>query len=165
MKIYVASSWRNGRQPSVVRLLRDLGHEVYDFRNPVVDDPKTGARGVGTGFQWSKIDEKWLTWTPHRFVDALDHPLARVGFEADRVACEGADATVLVLPCGRSAHLELGVAVGRKQPTAILMLEPSEPELMYRWCDVLTSLDALKVWASNLPKPVSSAGFFGSDGP
>lgn len=32
MKIYVASSWRNGRQPYVVDMLRERGHAVYDFR-------------------------------------------------------------------------------------------------------------------------------------
>lgn len=31
-KIYVASSWRNVFQQDVVGILRDLGHEVYDFR-------------------------------------------------------------------------------------------------------------------------------------
>lgn len=34
MRIYVASSWRNTHQPEVVAKLRELGHEVYDFREP-----------------------------------------------------------------------------------------------------------------------------------
>lgn len=34
MKIYLASSWRNERQPAVLAALREAGHEVYDFRNP-----------------------------------------------------------------------------------------------------------------------------------
>lgn len=46
-KIYVASSWRNPFQQEVVNILRDLGHEVYDFKNP--------PHGNG-GFQWSDID-------------------------------------------------------------------------------------------------------------
>ena len=33
-KIYVASSWRNVFQQDVVAILRDLGHEVYDFKTP-----------------------------------------------------------------------------------------------------------------------------------
>lgn len=33
-KIYVASSWRNVFQQDVVDILRNLGHEVYDFKNP-----------------------------------------------------------------------------------------------------------------------------------
>ena len=34
MKIYMASSWRNADQPRVLRMIRELGHDVYDFRNP-----------------------------------------------------------------------------------------------------------------------------------
>jgi hypothetical protein len=34
VKIYVASSWRNGQQQDVVARLRAAGHEVYDFRAP-----------------------------------------------------------------------------------------------------------------------------------
>jgi hypothetical protein len=47
MRIYVASSWRNTLQPSVVALLRQEGHSVYDFRHP--------AQG-NDGFSWSRID-------------------------------------------------------------------------------------------------------------
>ena len=50
MRIYVASSWRNLIQPDVVVMLRNLGHNVYDFKNP----------GPGnSGFQWAQIDEGW----------------------------------------------------------------------------------------------------------
>jgi hypothetical protein len=57
-------------------------------------------------------------------------------------AMEKADAFVLVLPCGRSAHLELGWAVGAGKRTAIL-LDPDArdevtPELMYRMVDFVT---------------------------
>ncbi len=32
MKVYIASSWRNEYQPTVVARLREAGHDVYDFR-------------------------------------------------------------------------------------------------------------------------------------
>jgi hypothetical protein len=58
-RIYLASSWRNERQPVVLRALRHFGHEVYDFRNP----------GPGEhGFQWSEIDPAWESWTPRQYV-------------------------------------------------------------------------------------------------
>lgn len=50
MRIYVASSWRNERQPEVVARLRAEGHEVYDFRRP---------NGQQDGFHWSEIDPEW----------------------------------------------------------------------------------------------------------
>lgn len=61
--------------------------------------------------------------------------MARAGFLKDMNALTAADATVLVLPCGRSAHLELGYAIGAKQKTLVLLDDPiSEPELMYLAC-------------------------------
>ena len=141
MRIYVASSWRNDRQPAVVAALREAGHEVYDFRNP----PNR------SGFAWSQIDPDWEGWDAATYVELLDHPLAKAGFAADMDALEDADATVLVMPCGRSAHLELGFAVGDRQPTAVLLEERSEPELMYKMCDLLTpNLDEILDWLAEL---------------
>ena len=122
MRIYVASSWRNDRQPRVVRTLRKAGHTVYDFRHPTPGD---------NGFHWSEIDPKWQEWAPADFAKALNHPLAEHGYENDRRALEWADAGLLVLPCGRSAHLEAGYFVGNGKPLVILLAH-GEPELMYR---------------------------------
>lgn len=128
MNIYVASSWRNPRQPAVIVALRDAGHEVYDFRNPMPGDH---------GFHWSEIDPSWKQWGPATFREGLKHPIAKAGFAKDMAALEKCDACVLVLPCGRSAHLELGYAVGALKHTIVLLDEdstsrPIEPELMYR---------------------------------
>lgn len=123
MKIYVASSWRNNMQPRVVAALRELGHEVYDFRNPA---PGNNA------FHWSEIDPNWKNWKHEQFREALYHPIANKGFELDMDALRECDACVLVLPCNRSAHLEAGYAIGADKPTVILLDENCEPELMYR---------------------------------
>lgn len=124
-KIYVASSWRNERQPEVVKGLQDCGHEVYDFKNPRPGD---------NGFHWSEIDKDWKDWSPEAYRDALDHPVAKSGFASDFGAMKWADTFVLVLPCGRSAHLELGWACGQGKQTLIL-LDKMEPELMTKMVD------------------------------
>jgi hypothetical protein len=121
-RIYVASSWRNARQPTIVAVLRDAGHEVYDFRHPRAGDE---------GFHWSEIDPGWQSWSPEQFRDSLGHPLTRRGFASDFDAMGWADTGVLLLPCGRSAHLEAGYFVGAGKPLYIL-LSDGEPELMYR---------------------------------
>ena len=139
-RIYVASSWRCPEQPGVVTALRDAGQEVYDFRNPRPGDH---------GFAWSEIDPDWLDWDPETYRGLLDGPIAQAGYLSDYNAMVWADTFVLVLPCGRSAHLELGWAVGAGKRTAIL-LSPNgfEPELMYRMVDKLaTSVDELLEWA------------------
>ncbi len=125
MRIYVASSWRNEQQPNVVHAILEAGHEVYDFRHPSMGP---GKRGLG--FHWSDIDPDWKTWTPEQFREALRDPRAADGFASDLCGMEWANTFVLVMPCGRSAHLELGWAIGASKPAHIL-LSDGEPELMY----------------------------------
>lgn len=122
MKIYVASSWRNEFQPRVVELLREAGHEVYDFRNPSEGDH---------GFKWSDIDPDWESWTPEEYTIALEHPIARAGFEKDLNALDWAQACVYLLPCGRSASIEAGYMAGQGKPV-IALLADAEPELMIK---------------------------------
>ena len=126
MKAYVASSWRNERQPEVVRALELAGHKVYDFRHPHM-----GPGRRGQGFHWSEIDPDWKAWTPVQFREALENPRAVDGCASDLAGMAWADACVMVMPCGRSAHLELGWSIGFRKLTLIL-LSDGEPELMYR---------------------------------
>ena len=134
-KIYVASSWGNILQPGIVGALRSVGHEVYDFKNPRPGD---------NGFHWSEVDGGWKEWDLKRYREALNHPIAVDGFHSDLDAMIRADTCVLVLPCGRSAHLEAGWFIGQGKPTFIFALEPCEPELMYKMANgILISMDEL----------------------
>lgn len=125
MKIYVASSWRNEHQQSVVKTLREAGHKVYDFKNPSPTD---------RGFAWSDIDPDWQQWSTNEFIASLSHPIAEKGFKNDFNAMKRADVCVMVLPCGRSASLELGWMAGAGKPTIILHPPGvvSESDLMYK---------------------------------
>jgi len=157
MNIYVASSWRNNRQSEVVEVLRASGYKVYDFKNPRAGD---------NGFHWSEIDPDWKRWSPEKYRHALDHPIAQDGFNSDFAAMRAADVCVLVLPCGRSAHIEAGWFVGCGKLLYILIEHGGhsyddspcgvcgdmdgchggvEPELMYRMADggIATSIDDL----------------------
>ena len=132
----MASSWRNIVQPDVVRILIEAGHEVYDFRNPNQKDE---------GFHWSDIDPDWEKWSSDKLIDGLEHPLASKGFTTDMEGLDWADAVVMVMPCGRSSHLELGYAVGKNKRT-IILLSQSEPELMYKMADYLvTDIDQMLI--------------------
>jgi hypothetical protein len=135
MKIYVASSWRNTYQQSVVKLLRHLGHDVYDFRNPAPGN---------YGFAWSSIDPNWKSWTPDVYRKALKNPIAKDGYALDSDAIRWCDAGVLVLPSGRSASFELGHIMGQGKPGFVYMPEPCEPELMYAEASILVSDDELR---------------------
>lgn len=125
MKIYVASSWRNQKQPEVVEKLRSAGYSVYDFRNPAPGNH---------GFQWSQIDVNWQYWTPEEYRHALHHPLAFEGFRLDFKAMNECDICLGVQPFGRSASMEMGWFAGQGKKT-ILLLETGEPELMVKMFD------------------------------
>ncbi len=120
MKIYLASSWRNPNQSKVLKQLRDAGHEVYDFK-----DPKES-------FGWHTIDPDWESWNSTKFIQGLGHPEANRGFARDFEAMHWADACVLLLPCGRSAHLEAGWCTAAGKLTIIFLSGQDEPELMYK---------------------------------
>ncbi|WP_319533399.1 hypothetical protein [uncultured Cohaesibacter sp.] len=122
-RIYVASSWRNEYQPSIVEYLRLKGHEVYDFRNP--------PNGV-PGFAWSSAGmpprESLLAETYREVLTTS--PVCALGFQNDFRAMQWADTCLLVLPCGRSAHLEAGWFCGAGKRCIILTQDYEEPELM-----------------------------------
>lgn len=107
-------------------MLRAEGHEVYDFRNP---------RPGETGFSWADIDDHWPTWSARDYVKALQHPIAERGFATDWEAMQWADTCVLLLPSGRSAHIEAGYFVGAGKSLHIVLFGVVEPELMYRMAD------------------------------
>lgn len=133
MRVYVASSWRNAIQPRVVLTVRAAGHDVYDFR-----EPKPGEHG----FSWHDIDPTIprgpadLELGAEQIRTMLRHPAAEQGFEFDMGALEWCDACVLVLPCGRSAHLEAGWAAGAGKLTLALLAD-GEPDLMWKMLDRL----------------------------
>lgn len=136
MKIYVASSWRNEHQQGIVAVLRSMGHEVYDFK-----EPTPGQRG----FNWSDIDPNWEQWDAAGYVKALEHPIAEAGFKSDFDAMKWADCCVMVMPCGRSAHTEAGWMKGAGKKVYVFQPIQSEPELMYKIYDeVITSVGRLK---------------------
>jgi hypothetical protein len=150
MRLYVASSWRNASQPSVVEALCAAGHEVYDFRNP--------PHGRG-GFAWSDIDPAWESWTTEEYRTALDHPIAQAGFGSDYEAMKWADGGVLVMPSGRSAHIEAGYFNGACKPLFIL-LSQAEPELMYKMATavVLDIPELVAAIATVAKTPASASG-------
>ena len=141
-RIYVASSWRNPIQPTIVQTLRGAGHEVYDFRNPAPgqkgfawrDCGGAAAEGPGTGAR-----------TVSAYMEAIRSDRAKEGFRFDKFAMDWADTCVLVLPCGRSAHLEAGWMAGAGKDSFVLLHEDRfEPELMYLLnTAIVTSTDEL----------------------
>lgn len=139
MNIYVASSWRNEYQPAVVEVLKNQGHDVYDFRNPCPGN---------NGFAWSDIDPDWEQWSTEEYISALKHPIAEAGYKHDFEAMKRADVCVMVLPCGRSANTEAGWMKGAGKKVYIFQPIKQEPELMYKIYDGIVTYyeDLIKIF-------------------
>lgn len=126
-RIYVASSWKNTEYDHIMNLLSSQALDLYNF--------KTQA-----AFHWHEVDQFYRDWKPEDYVYNLyNSPIAKEGFDKDFEALESCDTCILILPCNRSSHLELGYARGRGKNTAILLTErETQAELMYRMVDYIT---------------------------
>ena len=132
MKIYLATSWRNERYYNVKATIESAvtDAQVYDFR-------KDGFRWKDSGL----IDQS----DTEQYMRSLYTTVAESGFNRDMYNLDTADACVLLLPCGKSAHLEAGYAAGKGIPVAVLLSRDEfQPELMYKMSDLIT-FDLVKV--------------------
>lgn len=127
IKIYVATSWKNKSQHEVVLLLRAHGYEVYDFAD-------------SEGFHWSEVDKNYTNWLsdPLNYLKGLEHERAIQGFNRDMGALKNCDVCLYVMPCGISASMELGWAVGAGKYTIVYIPELREPDLMVKMADLIT---------------------------
>ena len=129
MKVYLASSWKNAQLVrDCAKSLRRHGHEVDDF----ADDsrgryvfgfdklPDISNHNAQTVFQLTEVqqpfaeDKKWIDW---------------------------ADCVLLLLPAGKSAHLEAGYAKGQGKKLIIFQLDfpKAEFDAMYGFADLITN--------------------------
>jgi hypothetical protein len=131
-KVYLIGSLRNPRIPEIANQIRKLGFDVFDdwfAAGPHADDAwRDYERGRG-----------------HALPEALDGFAARHVFEFDKHHLATADIVVLVLPAGKSGHLELGWALGARKCGFILLDEdPERYDVMYAFANgVFSTLDQL----------------------
>lgn len=126
--VYLIGSLRNEKIPQVGNLLREHGWDAFDD-------------WYGAGHE---ADDKWrdyenLRGRQHR--DALFGYAARHVFEFDKRHLDRCDLAVLVMPAGKSGHLELGYFVGTGKPGFIYFdAVPDRYDVMHQFAtDVFTS--------------------------
>lgn len=115
---FVASRWRN--RDEVLRLvnaLRGKGKSVYCF----LDAPQSVHR-LEEDPEESMQKFESLDWKTDEYVHEV--------FEKDMEAEKNAENFILLLPAGKSAHIESGVAYGLGKNT-ILIGEQKEAESLY----------------------------------
>jgi len=127
-KVYIASSWKNAEN---VRLIADLLRK----NNVQVDDFTDDSRG--------RYVFSYLDLPEHDKINGIDFltlDQAKRAFIEDKKMIDWADAVLLLLPCGRSAHLEAGYAVGMGKHLIILgEFPPGEFDVMYGFASLVTS--------------------------
>lgn len=123
MKLYIASSWRNPLYEEVVRKTREMGFEVYDFKQ------------AETAFAWEDVFDTpfWRELPTEEQFRGLKSRQAQMAYSADMKALKEADMLFLLLSAGRSAHWEGGVAHAMGKPIVIYASpdEKIELELVY----------------------------------
>jgi nucleoside 2-deoxyribosyltransferase len=118
--IYLIGSLRNPEVPKLANRMRAAGLDVFDAwysAGPIADD------------SW-RDHEKSMG---HTFKQALKGAAAKNVFEFDKRHLEAADAAVLVLPAGKSGHLELGWFLRGGKPGYILLDNPERFDVMYQF--------------------------------
>lgn len=124
-KIYIASSWKNEKAVlEIGKYLREIGHEVYMFCEEGSGHYCFGPQMFfeETGIQLDTITAK----------QALSYPQFQKAFEADKAGIDWADTVVILLPAGKSTHLEGGYAVGCGKDLFVLGLPvPGDFDAMY----------------------------------
>jgi hypothetical protein len=125
--IYLIGSLRIPLVRITGQLLRDYGFNVFDDWH--------GA-GPQADVEWQKYEQT----RGSSFKEALARPLAVHHFNLDLEHLRRADMAVLILPCGKSGHLEaggFGTKRGFREPLICYFLdgEPDTWDLMYRFAD------------------------------
>lgn len=119
--IYLIGSLRNPRVPEVAKQLRGAGFDVFD------DWYAAGP----------EADDKWRDYEIARgrnFIEALDGEACRHVYEFDKKNLDRCDTAVLLMPAGKSCHLELGYKIGTGKPGYIILdQDPERFDAMYRF--------------------------------
>jgi nucleoside 2-deoxyribosyltransferase len=130
--IYLIGSLRVPLVRGVAAALREQGHDVFDDWH---------AAGP-------EADDIWQQYEKDRsrgYLEALGGYHAQHAFALDFEHLHRCDVGVMILPAGKSAHMELGYMRGLGKPAYILMEgEPERYDLMYLLAtDVFLQLDDL----------------------
>lgn len=120
--IYLIGSLRNELVPALGVTLRNLGYDVFDD-------------WFGAG---READDEWQRYETTRgrhYQDALQGYAAKHIFAFDLVHLDRCDTGILMLPAGKSGHLELGYMIGQGKQSFVYFPAglPDRWDLMYRF--------------------------------
>jgi hypothetical protein len=131
--LYIFGSMKNPRVPEIAKIFREWGYDAFDdWYSPGPD-----------------ADDWWQDYEHKRgrtYAEALDSHHAKNVYDFDHFHIQRADGGVLVMPAGKSAHMELGYMSAEKPTFVLFDKEPERYDIMYRFArgGVHFDLDSLK---------------------
>ena len=131
-RIYLAGSLRNPLVPIIGNKLREYGYEVFD-------DWFAGGKHA---------DDEWRDYEKargHTYGESLKGWAAKHIFEFDKYHLDRTDGLIMVMPAGKSSHLELGYTIGKGKPGYVLFdTVPERYDVMYQFATgVFFNIDEL----------------------
>jgi hypothetical protein len=127
MVIYLIGSLRHPEVPNIASKLRGEGFDVFDewyAAGPTADDC------------WRDY-EKARGWTYEKAV--RESAAAEHVFDFDYRHLERSEEGILILPAGKSGHMELGWLIGRGKRGYILLDTPDRWDIMYKFATLVTT--------------------------
>lgn len=120
---------------------------IGSLRNPGIPElantleSKLGCEAFCSWFSpGPRADDHWKEYAVARgwsYKQALQEYAATHVFEFDKYHIDRADIGVLVMPAGKSGHLELGYMIGQGKPCFYLMEEDTERwDVMLQFCNL-----------------------------
>ena len=119
--VCLIGSLRNPEVNRIAAAIRELGYEVFDdwtAAGPTADD------------SWRDYEKQ----RGHTYPQALQGFAAKHVFAFDKFHLDRANIAVLLMPAGKSGHLELGYFLGTGKPGYVLFdQEPERFDVMYQF--------------------------------
>ena len=146
MLVYLVGSLRNPRVPVVAKQLRAAGFDIFDdwfASGPIADD------------SWRDYEQDHRD---HNMAQALAGIAAQHVYLHDKKWLDTAGAGILMMPAGKSGHLEIGYLAGQGKPTFALFEEdPERFDVMLNFLNAVTySVEELITCLASLPSDSSA---------
>jgi len=125
MKVYLISALKNWKVIDLGNTLRKEFPDWIIFDDWISPGPKADE-------YWRKFEKKRY----NNYGQALKSYAAKHIFQFDLHHLDTSDIVILLTPCGKSGHLELGYAIGKgKKGYVLFHEEPKRWDIMYQFCD------------------------------
>lgn len=138
-KIYIIGALKNNEITNIAAELRPKNNspDGVENNNPDMVEYDVFDQWITPGPDADQYLFEYAKKRGWNYKEALTCDAARNNFDFDKRHIDSADIVVMVMPAGKSAHLELGYSIGMGKEAHILFdKEPERFDLMYNFVPV-----------------------------